>query len=129
MRTIGDIYYQVQHIKEYWKKKFELTQEMRSAYAFINLRGPTGLGGRKAMGNLIESTVSDIKDKFAGAQRRKYIRDEILLNPKARPHEVLAGLMIVFCKICREQNIIGLKKWPSRLVSILVWHTKIVIIK
>lgn len=96
MRTIGDIYYKFQHIKEYWKKKFELTQEMRSAYAFINLRGPSGLGGRKAMGNLIESTVSDIKDKFAGAQRRKYIRDEILLNPKARPHEVLAGLMLVY---------------------------------
>ena len=96
MRTIGDIYYKFQHIKEYWKKKFELTQEMRSAYAFINLRGPSGLGGRKAMGNLIEATVSDIKDKFAGAQRRKYIREEILLNPKARPHEVLAGLMLVY---------------------------------
>lgn len=80
---------------DFEKEKWKYKQEVRESYAFIGMGWPMGRVGITKMTKLIDSEMSSIKSKYMGKDRRQYIEKEILNNPKAKPHEVLAGGMLV----------------------------------
>lgn len=93
--TIGDLIRVGKHTKDYFKKKWEKKSETRQAYAMINapiklLR----LEGREAFAKIVDGTVEDVKSKYAGAQRRKKVRD-MLLN-ETKPHYILAAMILSY---------------------------------
>lgn len=94
--TIGDLIYMTKSGIDLFKKKREFKSEVKTAYAMINapvksLRVP----GRDAFGRIVDATVDDVRKKYAGVARRKWIRD-ILGQTNPKPHEILAAIMLVY---------------------------------
>lgn len=59
--------------------------------------GDLGKTGIKSMSKVIDGNVDYIKNKYYGVKRRKYIEERILApDAHPQPHEVLAGLMLVY---------------------------------
>lgn len=82
--------------KELIKKKLEHRSSVKTAYSMIN--GPhkqLRLYGRELFSRVVEATIEDTKKKYAGAQMRRHILG-ILKDDSAKPHEVLAALIIVY---------------------------------
>lgn len=92
--TIGTLYYGAKHVIDYHKKKWEHKSEVKSAYAFMRLNKYLGSGGVDAMSRLINTTKDDLKNRYKGKNMREFIDQNILRNDNAKPHEILAALMI-----------------------------------
>lgn len=95
--TFGHLWYLAKSGKQYVEDYFKLREEEQTAYAFKDMPGDFGRIGIDKMAKLIDGTVDDVKKKHMGAKRREWILKNIL-DPKAKPkpHQVLAGLMLVY---------------------------------
>lgn len=93
-KSLMDVYYMIKNGYHYINQRLEHKREVDSAYAFINMKGHLGIAGREAMSSIIDAEMKHIKDRHSGVDRREYIRKYILDNPKARPHQIIAGVML-----------------------------------
>lgn len=96
--TLGQIYYIAKSGKEYFEKYMKEKADMQTAYALINSNIDfANRMGVQAMGKVIDGKVDTVKSKYMGVERRRWLADNILKDgAKPKPHEVFAGLMLVY---------------------------------